>query len=98
MNGERHEPRVTRAEMQAAAALLDPDVATEILSRARVSRNVAMRALGLIPSMGSAHESFRKILDANPRLPHRLPGETNLHFRTDVICEMLLTTNGHAKT
>ena len=76
--------------MQRAAALLEPDVCTELLGRLRVSRNIAMRAFGLEPNNGGAHHQFKKSLHATPQLADRLPGETKLHFRTDVICELLL--------
>lgn len=51
---------------------------------ARVTRRLAMDLLAIRHA-----ETFRKVVDANPDMVHRLPGETRAHYRTDVIARLL---------
>ena len=51
---------------------------------ARVSRAVAMELLCI---KGAAH--FRKVVDANPQMVHRLAGETRARYRTAIIFGLL---------
>jgi len=51
---------------------------------ARVSRAVAMRLLSI-----STDDTFGKVVDANPQLKHRLPGETRFKYLTDEIRKLL---------
>lgn len=51
---------------------------------ARVTRAEAMRLLGC-----RSGRVFRKVVDANPRLKHRLPGETHFRYLTAVIKELV---------
>ena len=51
---------------------------------ARVSRKTAMLLLGILHS-----RTFTKVVDANPRLVHRLPGEQRARYRVDEIARLL---------
>lgn len=51
---------------------------------ARVSRQTAMSLLCI-----DNKATFRKVVDANPRLVHKLPGEKRAKYLTSVITELL---------
>lgn len=51
---------------------------------ARLTRREAMARLNIKSS-----RTFQKVVDANPELKHRLPGESRDHYRADVIERML---------
>ena len=50
----------------------------------RVTRAVAMELLSI-----DDKALFTKVVDANPELIHRLPGETRARYRTSVIADLL---------
>ncbi len=58
-----------------------PDLSTE---PARVSRQRAMLLLCI-----EDDRTFAKVVDANPDLIHKLPGETRAKYRTEVIAKLL---------
>jgi hypothetical protein len=55
---------------------------------ARVKRHVAMELLSI-----DDDEVFRKVVDANPDLAHRLPGEKKAKYLTEVIAKLLSPNN-----
>ena len=77
---------MTWSRIQEACALLPAELRTQLLGHARVSRVLAMRALDVTEG-----RLFKKIVDANPDLVHRLPGETRAKYRTAVIARLLLS-------
>lgn len=61
-----------------------------ILSKypARVRRAVAMQLLCI-----ENDDTFKKVVDANPGLAHKLPGETESKYLTEVIAKLLQPTD-----
>jgi hypothetical protein len=60
---------------------------------ARVSRQTAMALLCI-----SSSETFRKVVDATPDLPHKLPGEVRSKYKVSVIARILTSTNPRCAT
>ncbi len=56
---------------------------------ARVTRQRAMELLCIADD-----KVFAKVVDANPELVHKLPGETRARYRTDIIARLLNPTSG----
>jgi hypothetical protein len=75
---------MTRTQLESLCADLPTAVRTELLEHARVTRAVAMRAFDVRDD-----ETFKKIVDANPNLVHRLPGEIRMMFRSTEIVRLL---------
>lgn len=55
-----------------------------MITKLRVTRREAMTLLGI-----KSDALFRKVVDANPDLCHRLPGETRCHYRMDRLSQLL---------
>lgn len=53
-------------------------------TKLRVTRREAMGMLGI-----KCQATFRKVVDANPDLCHRLPGETRNHYLVARISQLL---------
>jgi len=51
---------------------------------ARVTRQVAMQLLCV-----TSKRTFKKVVDANPQLRHRLPGEVRYKYLRDEIAKLL---------
>lgn len=75
---------MTRDSFEQICSLLPADVRGQLLNHARVPRWVALRALDI-----TEDATLKKVVDANPDLVHKLPGETKARYRSTVIARLL---------